>query len=430
MAAVNFPNPAATNPETGEPYSAGWTADNGVTYIYEDNSWKAQSLAGPAADDKYVNVDGDNMTGNLSLGTDKITLDASNGSAEFAGAFKQEDTANGTGLEMKTSVNNWSIHATQDSGTAAKGLYLRGTSGDGTRADGLYVYPGATGSTAPVWFPLQAIVGGTVISPNITLDGLDGSASFAGDVKASAASVQLIDRKINFARSSDNAFAASIGFMPDVFAAIQDNLAYGIYHQAGGGSDIYIGLTTDNGTSEANGLCFYNVHTDEVTAKIRADGSAEFAGALEVGNYNSGNSTSGGILAKPSGQLVVQSEAGSKESPKTAIQGYETSSTGTMSSSWYIKSDGSAVFKGTVQTAGGVVTPSAIIQTETDNPDNYTSTTIEGEEQLVYNGPTLDVKERLTKTQTALTALKAAALDTATDLAGLKAAIVTALADI
>ena len=34
---------------------------------------------------KYVEVAGDNMTGDLTLGTDKITLDASDGSAEFAG---------------------------------------------------------------------------------------------------------------------------------------------------------------------------------------------------------------------------------------------------------------------------------------------------------------------------------------------------------
>ena len=61
----------------------------------------------------------------------------------------------------------------------------------------------------------------------------------------------------------------------------------------------------------------------------------------------------------------------------------------------------------------------------------YTTTTdSEGVETRVYNGPTLDVKDRLTKTQDALTALKAAAQDNATDLAGLKAAIVASLANI
>ena len=62
MAAVQFPNPAANNPETNAPYSDGWTADNGVTYIYEDNAWKAQSVPGESADSRYVEVGGDNMT--------------------------------------------------------------------------------------------------------------------------------------------------------------------------------------------------------------------------------------------------------------------------------------------------------------------------------------------------------------------------------
>ena len=50
-------------------------------------------------------------------------------------------------------------------------------------------------------------------------------------------------------------------------------------------------------------------------------------------------------------------------------------------------------------------TASLILETDTDNPDNYTTTTIvetdseTGEETTVetqvYNGPTLDVKDRL-----------------------------------
>ena len=39
----------------------------------------------------YVETTGDNMSGNLTLGTDKITLDASDGSAEFAGTVTAEN---------------------------------------------------------------------------------------------------------------------------------------------------------------------------------------------------------------------------------------------------------------------------------------------------------------------------------------------------
>ena len=45
------------------------------------------------------------------------------------------------------------------------------------------------------------------------------------------------------------------------------------------------------------------------------------------------------------------------------------------------------------------------------------------------DGSTLDAKDAITKAKDALTAIKTAALDPATDLAGLKAAIVAALAD-
>ena len=122
------------------------------------------------------------------------------------------------------------------------------------------------------------------------------------------------------------------------------------------------------------------------SATITAGGSASFAGQVEVGNYNSGDSTSGGIVVKPTGQLVVQGYVGSKESPITAVQGYETASNGSISGSWEIKSDGNATFKST-RSAG------VVIETEPDNDANYVSTTdSEGVETRVYNGPTLDVK--------------------------------------
>ena len=45
-------------------------------------------LAGGSLDGRYVERAGDNMTGNLTLGTNKITLDASSGHATFAGVLE------------------------------------------------------------------------------------------------------------------------------------------------------------------------------------------------------------------------------------------------------------------------------------------------------------------------------------------------------
>ena len=79
---------------------------------------------------------------------------------------------------------------------------------------------------------------------------------------------------------------------------------------------------------------------------------------------------------------------------------------------------------------GTVTAPNVLFNLEPDNDANYVSTTdAEGNQTRVYNGPTLDVKERLTKADTALQTLKSGAA-AAVDFAELKAAIATALVDI
>ena len=81
------------------------------------------------------------------------------------------------------------------------------------------------------------------------------------------------------------------------------------------------------------------------------------------------------------------------------------------------------------------ITRSVVIEAEADSttqtsvetdPETGEETTVETQ---VYNGPTLDVKERLTKADTALQTLKTAAA-AAVDFTELKTAIATALADI
>ena len=92
--------------------------------------------------------------------------------------------------------------------------------------------------------------------------------------------------------------------------------------------------------------------------------------------------------------------------------------------------DGSASFAGDVKSKGKVLTRTVELQLEADDDTKYTSTTNEeGETELVYNGAVLDVKDRLTKLDTALTGLKAALAST-TDHASLKAALIAALSDI
>ena len=58
---------------------------DGTTKYSELNVIADADFDATAVDDTYVAVTGDNMTGPLTLGTDKITLNATDGSATFAG---------------------------------------------------------------------------------------------------------------------------------------------------------------------------------------------------------------------------------------------------------------------------------------------------------------------------------------------------------
>ena len=91
-----------------------WQESNG-TYIF-------LSSQANDSDHRYVQQAGDNMSGNLTLGTDKITLDAGDGSATFAGGIDvatRSTFANGVvviaddgGVNVKNisqSDNNWTI---------------------------------------------------------------------------------------------------------------------------------------------------------------------------------------------------------------------------------------------------------------------------------------------------------------------------------
>ncbi len=98
--ALNFPNPALQTPlNEFSPDSTPAKSTNGVTYIWTNNEkWVASYVV---FNDIYVNVSGDNMTGDLTLGTDKITLNATDGSAEFAGDLVIPDSGYRTSRGIK-----------------------------------------------------------------------------------------------------------------------------------------------------------------------------------------------------------------------------------------------------------------------------------------------------------------------------------------
>ena len=87
MAVLNFPN----SPSTNDQY-----IENNIIYTWTGNFWRSNSAQD--FDARYLNISGDNMTGNLTLGTDKIVLNASSGAGTFASELKVEGSSTPSGL--------------------------------------------------------------------------------------------------------------------------------------------------------------------------------------------------------------------------------------------------------------------------------------------------------------------------------------------
>ena len=147
--AINFPDPSQ---------QTTYVADSGVTYEFIDGVWKATTFAG-LGDVRYVNSTGDDMSGNLTIATDKISLNT-DGSAYFA-----SNVGIGTSSPARPlSVSSTQIGARFTSSSTDSQVEFVDTSGT-------VVYGSASG---------EAIVqtGGSESLRIAT----DGSATFAGNV--------------------------------------------------------------------------------------------------------------------------------------------------------------------------------------------------------------------------------------------------------
>lgn len=316
--ASNFPDTSVNNPETGVPWVDGDTwfdSSSDYTYIWYSPVWRT----GEASGSDFVKVAGDNMIGDLTLGTDKITLDATAGTiaatdtVAVASSFNADtfSNINANGLICQNPVSN------------SNNLFFRGRTSSGDNKVDIYT---------------------------------DGSATFSGRVETEEAFV---------GRHADgNTIVSS--------------------KPAGGTGDHFTGIL--------DGVDVFNV---------AANGSADFSGQVDAGQFR----------VKTGGSYTSFSD---ETGTKFALRSNSGSITYAS-----IDNDGSAIFKGTVQTAGGVVTPSMVLQLEADDDTKYTSTTdIEGEVTLVYNGPTLDVKDRLQNVLARMDAIEANEItDDATDSA-------------
>ena len=200
MAITNFPDTLINNPETLTGWAAGDTfydSESGITYTWSPPVWKTDGENGP-----YVQVGGDNMVGDLTFGTDKITLDAGVGSCNFEGwaTFGNGGVNNskvlvlgsaGAALQVEDNTGTNTVQIQQDgsasfAGTAsvAGGSEIR--VGDGSA--GYVVNDGyGTGIYAGSGMFLQNPAGTITVG----MDAAAGSATFAGPVTASNITVRL-----------------------------------------------------------------------------------------------------------------------------------------------------------------------------------------------------------------------------------------------
>ena len=444
MAAVTFPDPAANNPATGAPYGDGWfNAANGVTYKFENNVWSAITEPNTSLDDRYVEVAGDNMTGNLTLGTDKITLNATDGTATFAGDLTAGNApfgfnANGTQIQ-----NNGGVLISTDN-SLNEIIYGGTTGGEKTvsiKANGFAKFGG-------VDYSQTLYESGTIELYNKDWP----NATNALDVKGGAGSVAKIlgDGSAEFAGGDINLTAdGDISFTPPAgVAGVQSRLIWtteapfldevaSIEASRAGDTNAATSLTFNTGGGTAGSL--------KQALSLNADGSAEFKGAFTCFGKNgtaakvaisnpSNRVTVVGYNASSINTFKIDAENGSAEftggDAKIDIVngggGVNLTATGSALRSLYswneaigFKSN-SAMWKldnNTGNITGTVVRSAGLeLELERDNPANYTTTTdSEGNETQVYNGPTLDVKEKLQEAlatiadlQTRIAALEAA----------------------
>ena len=107
--------PTLSQLEYGE-LALNYSADDPAIFLKDSND-NIVKFANADYATAYVNVDGDNMTGDLTLGTDRITLNATSGIATFAGTVT---VSNGT--NSSTIGNDGSIAG---DGNLQMGTYLK-----------------------------------------------------------------------------------------------------------------------------------------------------------------------------------------------------------------------------------------------------------------------------------------------------------------
>ena len=319
------------------------------------------SLAADAGDQTVASTGTTDFAGDVTLGTDKITLDATDGSATFSsgnlsiapsGRLDIPSTLSGTAaaIRLYESSDSTPSLAIRANGTVRVGKNDAGANGR--------ILINSSGS-------IEHSEGSYSIND-------DGSASFAGDVIVSQGNNEI---KI-----------ANGGFLNIKRAGNNENdYLIDCSHTMGGASATRFVVWGNGSTGIGGTLNPLSESGSNANIKLNSTGSADFAGTLTVGDNGSGSGASaqgtGGAKLLPAGvvdiyfadadndlsALIIRTD---RDSDRTTQ--FRISAAGNVYASGNYFKDGSTPL---------LAADDAIIWTEPDNDDNYTVTTEEYEEQ-------------------------------------------------
>ncbi len=187
-------------------------------------------------DDRYVELTGDNMTGDLTLGTDKITLDAAGGSATFAGNVSL------TGDNNAFQVGDLGVGANSAGGILIRRRILAGNAA--ATGNEMVIYNSKETEAA---FKIQCAPDDLTAKEDKVVLNNNGSATFTGKILADN-SATVENTTLIEARNGNNATATDSKFLVK-------------------GSGVYIGEDVNRSS-----LAGANI-------TLNADGSASFRGS-------------------------------------------------------------------------------------------------------------------------------------------------------